>query len=151
MKRSKAKFTSDNIIEVIARDGEIFELKTLSTIPQNEKANIEEFIGFSFDQNFSEDKTRMLYWVLMDMLSKTPYSLHHYTSERIDERRRIGTKIKELRKRKGFKAKYFSTLINIDPGSLSRIEKGDRSVGLDMLTLIADHLGAQVDLIPLDY
>ncbi len=150
MKRSKAKFIDKKTIEVIARDGEVFKLNTLIPIPKNDQGFLEEFIGFSFDQNFSEDKTSMLYWVLMDMMTKTNYSLHTYSSNRHEERKRIGSQIKALRTSKGFKAKYFATLINIDPGSLSRIEKGDRSVGLDMLSLIADHLDAKVELVSKD-
>ena len=63
------------------------------------------------------------------------------------ERERIGEKIRKIRLEKGIEAKQLALLAGIDAANLSRIEKGRYSVGLDILSKIANALGVQVDLV----
>lgn len=54
---------------------------------QQEIANsLESYI----DENFSDDKTSMLYWVLMRMMADLGLSFHYWESDRSEERERIG-------------------------------------------------------------
>ena len=64
-----------------------------------------------------------------------------------EERKRIGEKIRELRRENNMEAKELARRIGIDASNLSRIEQGHYSVGFDTLNKIANALGAKVDLV----
>ena len=68
-------------------------------------------------------------------------------NDKYDERKRIGERIKELRKKRNIDAKTLAYRIGIDASNLSRIEQGHYSVGLDILSRIAYALGAKIDLV----
>lgn len=142
-----AKFTDNAVINVVARDGESFTLKTLLPVPTEHQQEIANAMATSFEMNFSDDKTSMVYWVLMDMLGNRGFGFTYIGSDRSEQRVRIGARIRELREAKEMEAKHLALLANIDAANLSRIEKGRYSVGLDILTKIADALGAKVDLV----
>lgn len=67
-----------------------------------------------------------------------------------EERKRIGERIKELRKKKNLDAKTLASRIGIDASNLSRIEQGHYSVGFDILSKIAAALGAKVDFVEIE-
>lgn len=67
-----------------------------------------------------------------------------------EERKRIGDRIIELRKKKNLDAKSFASRVGIDASNLSRIEQGHYSVGFDILSKIANALDAKVDIVELD-
>lgn len=64
-----------------------------------------------------------------------------------DDRIRIGKRIKELREERGWDAKVLSKISGIDAANICRIEQGRYSVGLDVLTKLANSLGYQVELV----
>jgi DNA-binding Xre family transcriptional regulator len=66
-----------------------------------------------------------------------------------NDRQRIGKRIKELREEQHMDAKHLSLITGIDASNISRIEQGKYSVGLDVLTKIANALGCKVDLVKL--
>ena len=70
--------------------------------------------------------------------------------KRSEERKRIGERIKELRKKRKLDAKTLASRIGIDASNLSRIEQGHYSVGFDILTKIATALNAKVDIVEND-
>ncbi len=63
-------------------------------------------------------------------------------------RQRLGNRIKEIRKHEGLTAREFAKKVNIDAGNLSRIEKGQISVGIDTLNRIAGALNMRIDFVP---
>lgn len=65
----------------------------------------------------------------------------------IDERLRIGLRIAELRKEKGYSIRRLAELSGITYQNITKIEHGRYSVGFDILQKIADSLGCRVDLI----
>lgn len=67
-----------------------------------------------------------------------------------EERKRIGIRIKELRKKNNVDAKTLASRVGIDPSNLSRIEQGHYSVGFDILSKIANFLGARVDIVEIE-
>ncbi len=67
-----------------------------------------------------------------------------------EERKRIGARIKELRKKNNVDAKTLALRVGIDPSNLSRIEQGHYSVGFDILSKIANFLGARVDIVEME-
>ncbi len=144
---TKVFFLDNTTINVVAKDGEKFILKPHLPVPKKNQQHLANELAFHFDENFSNDKSSMVYWVLMKMMGNEGFSFSYLSSNRSSERERIGTKIRQLRESKGMEAKQLAVLANIDAANLSRIEKGKYSVGFDILTKIADALGVKVDLI----
>ena len=66
----------------------------------------------------------------------------------MDERLRIGARIKELRERKGLTQTQLAEKTGYSQSNIWRIENGKYSVGLDILAVIARALDAMVELIP---
>lgn len=144
---TKVIFLDPSSIQVIAKDGEVFILQPHLPVSSQRQPSIAKQLAFSFDKNFSSDKTSMIYWVLMEMMSANGFSFSYKGSDRSMERERIGEKIRKIRLEKGIEAKQLALLAGIDAANLSRIEKGRYSVGLDILSKIANALGVQVDLV----
>lgn len=67
--------------------------------------------------------------------------------DKMEERQRIGARIKELRQKQNIDARSLALRAGIDASNLSRIEQGHYSVGLDILAKIANALNAQIDII----
>ena len=132
---------------MVARDGETFTVKTFFPILKDEQEPISSFLAHYFEKNFSDDKVSMVYWVLMDTMANEGFSFFLASGDRSEERKRIGARIRQLREEKGIEAKHLATLANIDAANLSRIEQGRYSIGLDILTRIANVLGVKVDLV----
>lgn len=63
------------------------------------------------------------------------------------ERKRIGMRIAELRKAKGFTQEELSIRAGLQRTHVSRIEAGRYAVTIDTLSAIAEQLGCKVDLI----
>jgi len=144
---TKSKFVDDSTINVVTRDGETFILKMYLPVPKDEQQTVASFLAHSFETNFSNDKLRMVYWVLMDTMANGGFSFYSAGSDRSEERKRIGKRIRQLREDKRVEAKHLATMVNIDAANLSRIEQGKYSVGLDVLIRIAHVLGVKVDLV----
>lgn len=144
---TKVKFIDSTTIEVIAKDGEIITLKTYLPVLEMEWEEIANMLAFYFEENFEDDKTSMVYWVLMKMMENAGFSFYYGGSDRDEERKRIGKRIRQIREEKGLDAKGIAKLANIDSANLSRIEQGRYSVGLDILSKIANALGVKVDLV----
>ena len=112
-----------------------------------------QLLGWAFD----------LYWGLKDtiegnfrlingMLYQDGYQMMIFIvmePKKSEERKRIGERIKELRKKRNLDAKSLANRIGIDASNLSRIEQGHYSVGFDILSKIATALNAKVDIIEL--
>ncbi len=65
----------------------------------------------------------------------------------MNERERIGKRIAELRKKRGYSQVKLGELAGVGPAHLARVELGQYSVGIDILTKIADALGCQIDFV----
>lgn len=63
------------------------------------------------------------------------------------ERKRIGMRIAELRKAKGFTQEELSIRAGLQRTHVSRIEAGRYAVTIDTLSTIAEQLGCKVDII----
>lgn len=63
------------------------------------------------------------------------------------ERKRIGKRIRDIREELHLEARQLASMTGIDAASISRIEQGKHSVGIDILSKIANALGYRIDLI----
>jgi transcriptional regulator with XRE-family HTH domain len=64
-----------------------------------------------------------------------------------DTRIRIGRRIAKLRAEKNMTQADLAKASGVTLANISRIERGQYSPGLDVLTKIADALGAQIDIV----
>ena len=65
----------------------------------------------------------------------------------IEERLRIGKRIADLRKAKGWTQAQLAAECGLQQAHIARIEAGRYSVGLDTLTYIAQSLGGTIDIV----
>ena len=144
---TKVKFVDNSNIHVVTSDGETFFLEAHMPVAKEYHLDLSKKISKSFDKNFSNDKSSMIHWVLMDLLSNAGIGFRSKGSDRSEERLRIGQRIREIRESKNMEAKQLAFLANIDAANLSRIEKGKYSVGFDILTKIADVFGKRIDFV----
>lgn len=63
------------------------------------------------------------------------------------QRQRIGQRIAELRKQKGFTQQDVADRIGMQRNNISRIEQGKYSVGFDTLQTIAEEFGMTIDFV----
>lgn len=64
-----------------------------------------------------------------------------------ETRVRIGKEIAALREKMGLTQKELADIVNLKSSAVSRIENGKLSVGIDMLSKIADTLNHNVELV----
>ncbi len=63
------------------------------------------------------------------------------------ERQRIGKRLKEIREGMHMSARLLSMLSGIDPANITRVEQGKHSVGIDVLSKLANTMGYELDFI----
>jgi hypothetical protein len=154
----QSRFVDDSTIEVIAQDGEKFTWNTYFQTPKTAQQHYAERLAYYFEKYFKEsmgDSTGMSmhYWVWIQMNYYEGLGINGGKGDRDEERIflhqervRIGTRIRDLRKEKNIEAKVLAEAANIDAANLSRIEQGRYSVGLDILSRIAFVLGYKIEL-----
>lgn len=64
-----------------------------------------------------------------------------------DERKRIGSRIALLRRERGLTVREFADKIGVTYQNINKIENGRYSVGIDILSRIAEGLDCRVDLV----
>jgi DNA-binding Xre family transcriptional regulator len=107
-------------------------------------------LGAEFDFYWGESTLENNIRIINSDLYRDGYEMMVFLvpeNDKYDERKRIGERIKELRKKRNIDAKTLAYRIGIDASNLSRIEQGHYSVGLDILSRIAYALGAKIDLV----
>jgi transcriptional regulator with XRE-family HTH domain len=70
------------------------------------------------------------------------------TQQLHDNRLRIGQRIIDLRKEQGLSQNQLAQKAGIEQATISRLEKGAFSVGVDVLAKVLEALGASVEIIP---
>ena len=65
----------------------------------------------------------------------------------MNERKRIGERIREERKEKGFTQEILAQKVGMQRAHISRIEQGKCSTGFDLLQRIAEALEKNIDMI----
>lgn len=152
--RTKVVFVDEMKAKVELTSGETWIVGFPSPFNYHSGEHFIQLLGWSFD----------LYWGLKGNLKEDirlingdlyhdGYEMMLYIvlePKRSEERKRIGEKIKELRKKRNIDAKTLASRIGIDASNLSRIEQGHYSVGLDILSKIASALNAKVDIVEMD-
>lgn len=152
--RSKVSFIDDLRAKVELENGETWIVGFPTPFNYLSGEHFIQLLGWAFD----------LYWgfkgtieedfrQINGMLYQDGYEMMFFIvlePKRSEERKRIGERIRELRKKKNLDAKSLAARIGIDASNLSRIEQGHYSVGLDILSKIATALNSKVDIVELD-
>ena len=151
--RSKVSFIDEVRAKVELENGETWIVGFPGPSNYLSGEHFIQLLGWSFD----------LYWGVKDSIAddirNINGSLYHdgydmmvfvvMEPKRSEERKRIGERIKELRKKRNLDAKSLAARVGIDASNLSRIEQGHYSVGFDILSKIATALNAKVDIVEL--
>lgn len=148
--KSKAQVLDRKMVEVVAPDGETFQIYSQIGIYDSEETQhyYLHLVEAIFDKHFSEDKEVMSNRIWREMMLNGVPFIGMSSGNRQGERARIGGRIRQLREAKNMEARDLAQLAGIDAANLSRIEQGKYSVGLDILSRIAFVLGAHIDLVP---
>ena len=144
---AKSKFIDNQTLIVEDCEGEQFKISFFYPISNDDLERVACYVAKSFDRNYSHDKSEMVYSVFCDVQGNLGLSFSSWSSDREKERSRIGSRLKQIREKKGMEAKSIARLSGIDPSNLSKIESGKYSVGLDILSKIASTIGASVDIV----
>lgn len=147
MNKSKSTFIDNKTLVVVDPEGEVFKIVFAFSLEKNDLGKIATYVANSFDRNYSQDKSLMVYFVFCDVQVNLGISFSSWSSDRAEERSRIGARLKEIREKKKMEAKNIAKIAGIDPSNLSKIEAGKYSVGLDILSKIANAIGASVDIV----
>jgi DNA-binding XRE family transcriptional regulator len=154
-----SRFIDNSTIELISQYGEKFTWNTYFPTPKENHEHYAERLAYYFEKYFLDNMgdrsgMSMQYWVWIRMNYYEGLGINGGKGERDQERIllqqervRIGTRIRELRKEKNIEAKLLAQIANIDAANLSRIEQGRYSVGLEILSKIAFALGAKIELV----
>lgn len=144
-----------SIFKVLTPLGEKYVIAYFDFIPAGTsiveyyKTAICTIIDAFYDNN--ENKRKNFREFLERNLFRNNYGMPQLIYEERDAvRERIGKKIKELRELKKIDAKTLAKTTGIDAANLCRIEQGRYSVGLDILSKIANALDYKIDLVPND-
>lgn len=146
---TKAKVVDSKTVEVIAPDGEVFQVlcqvgKYISQETRDYELHVIESI---FDKNYSNDKELMINNIWRDAVLNGISFIGISPGDRQCERTRIGHRIRQIRETRGIEARDLAKLAGVDASNLSRIENGKYSVGIDVLSRIAASLGKKLDLV----
>ncbi len=128
--------------------GEITRLLFTDTFPLKAKEHymdaIHELMKSNPDLSANDDWFSIINMWLPNCHLIPPLGVGTY---RDIERQRIGQRIKDIREEMHIEAKLLSKLSGVDAANICRIEQGKHSVGLDVLSKIANALGYKVDLV----
>ena len=148
--QTKVKFVSLNKVTVETSQGDRFTLGLERVVPLPLQEQNAQIIAYLFDKYYKGDPAVIMGPIFREMLVMgcwaTPY---WYGPDRNQERERIGAQIRSLRERRSLDAKDLAEFADIDASTLSRIENGKFSPGLDVLCKIAAAMDCSVEIIPI--
>lgn len=147
MYKLKSKFVDNRTLIVEDLEGEQFKITFMRSLSNESLDAVASYVRNSFDKNFCQDKSDMVYRVFCDVQANLGLTFSSWSSDREEERRRIGAQLKTIREKKKMEAKNIARLAGIDPSNLSKIEAGKYSVGIDILSKIAGTIGASVNIV----
>lgn len=131
--------------------GDVTHLLFGSTFPMQAKEyyirSIQALLKKKPDLSPKDDLFNIFTWWFLKCHLNMPLGVGTYKDE---ERIRIGQRIKEIREENNVEAKSLALLSGVDAANISRIEQGKVSVGLDVLSKIANALGYKVDLVKIN-
>ena len=81
-----------------------------------------------------------------NLMDKIKHTVVHSVTSFSDMRAGI---LKEIREEKHLEAKTLSSLTGIDAANLCRIEQGKQSIGIDLLSKIANAMGYKIEFVEL--
>lgn len=146
---TQVKFIDDVTVKVVTKREEelLGHLAIAPARTSEEKQAVIEIVEHAFDH--SNNLAEASNFVSLSVNRLTMGMMFEYTitpSEAL--RRRIGSRLRELREAKGMSVREFAFLVKMDPSNYSRIELGKHSPSVDTLNKIAFYLDAEILIMP---
>ncbi|GCB35206.1 hypothetical protein KGMB02408_21510 [Bacteroides faecalis] len=116
-----------------------------------QQANIPftDFLASLFDKIYKGDEGVIMGEINRQLMINRFESVFSYQRDPIQNRMLMGDRIRELREQKQLDVVTLALKSSIQPNTLKRIEAGNFSVDLDVLTQIAQGLGMKIDFVEL--
>lgn len=116
-----------------------------------QQANIPftDFLASLFDKIYKGDEGVIMGEINRQLMINRFESVFSYQRDPIQNRMLMGDRIRELREQKQLDVVMLALKSSIQPNTLKRIEAGNFSVDLDVLTQIAQGLGMKIDFVEL--
>ena len=128
----------------IKREGDVYYI----TLPFSRDFPL---LRFNFDVDNAEVEVDGKQYTVVDCLVSDNGEWINLVANRIfdeiEERKRIGRRIAEMRKEKDLTQQDIADRTGIQRNHISRIESGKYSVGFDTLQSIAEAIGGRIDII----
>lgn len=140
--------SSTAVMRIAVADGDVYEMGFPTTLALETRISTTEAAQACMDAFLQSGQKDMLLFMQQMMTGAgfdAPYYIKHETE---DTRVRIGKQIRALRAELKMDAKTLAQKAEIDAANLCRIEQGKYSVGLEVLSRIAEALDASVELVP---
>ncbi len=151
---SKVTFIDPNRARILLETGETYIIAFPGPSNYLSGDHFIQLLGWEFDLYWgTQGSMQEDYRLINSHLYRDGYDMMLFVApeqNKSDERKRIGERIKELRKKRNLDAKTLASHIGIDASNLCRIEQGHYSVGFDILSKIANALNAKVDIVEKD-
>lgn len=151
---TEVEFLDPLRVRVETKNGDVYIIgytdSTNYQIEQQFNQFYTKYVASIFDKYYDGNEKTIWGPILAAMFRANIYPFMWVMMDKDKERARIGSRIVELRKERKMDAKELAQIVGIDPGNLSRIEKGHFSVGIDILNKIASVLNMKLDFIPIE-
>ena len=153
--KAEACFIDPQRVRVETETGEVYILGFLTRMNYEMSKKLkwsftDDLIVPLFDKYYKGDPDVIMGIISMKLMENQCDFISWYSEEYNQERVRIGATIKHLRLQKKIEAKELAVKAGIDAANLCRIEQGRYSVGLDILSKIANALDAKIDVVPIN-
>jgi len=144
--KTKVTYLDPNHFRVNMSSGECIVLTFARMIPMSDVEAFCDELSDIFDNRCEGNVQNML----LKLPVEEPDQFGKFICvlpDKMNERERIGRRIRQLREERGMLSKELAELVDIDPANLCRMEKGTYSPGLDILCRIASAFGKKLDMV----
>lgn len=142
------EFINDEQVKVVTKRGEelIGYLRVVPAKTKEEKSKVIDVVRNAFES--SDTCTEAMNFVSLCAVDRLLMGMmFDFVVTPIEaQRKRIGNRLRELRKAKGMSARELAFMTRIDPSNFSKIEQGKHAIGVDTLNKIAYYLDAEVQI-----
>ena len=153
MEKTKATFLDEKRVLVETTHGKnyivLFSSNYNYQLEERGFLKFTEFLGALFDKYYQGDDNVIMGPICQRLVHENLEMILGYGEDHDVERKRIGERIKQLRKQKGLDVETLAQRAKISTANLYRIEDGRYSIKYDVLASLAAALEMKIDFVEL--